>query len=611
MKKLLSVVAILVLAASLLPAKGQAGLRGAFDPITNSDKLTKGHYSAAYRPKPNSGTLERWFSFVTFSTVVGSESVGEIWQNLNSSQAAANNATGNILDARRPILQDPTGVISYIDPAWSADGKYLAYVKTDNYVTESSIYINQYNVSTNSLTAVTPVSAFGGPLLVADGTGGVHQRHPAWASTATPGRYMIAYDSDAAGPSIDLWTVEVDLNTITVDEPTRQRRTTIGNKAEFKPAFSPNGTKLAFVSNLFGAFQIFILNLSDNSFAQAETNLASVSHDNPAWSSNGLSLYYDAPASEDPSLPQDIWKLDLATQAKCSIHIDLAGDVDPNVSSYTRSTPDGITYNFILFTSQAAGFGVQIWRGQYVQTCVPPLAMAVDITPTTINLDNTNTTPLTAKLSFPPETQAAGYQAVSFNGPREGIRMRRSIIVSPTLLGLRARIENDPNGGPNAGSAFFPDYTDHTDYMDVRWDRRTIAARLIALGLVNQQVPAIVEAYSNTVGRGFRGYGIVNFTASSLSGIAIKMQQNYPNPFNPQTKITFAVSKPGNVDVRVFNVRGELVRTITNQNYPQGMHTVSWDGMTDRGNHSPSGVYYIRANTPGATPDVIKAVLAQ
>ncbi len=608
MKKLLSVVAILGLAASLLPAKGQAGLRGAFDPITNSDKLTKGHYSAAYRPQPKaSSTLEKWFSFVTFSTVVGSESVGEIWQNLNSTQAAANNATGNILDARRPILQDPTGVISYIDPAWSADGKYLAYVKTNNYVTAASIYIDQYKVSTTSLTAVTPEPAFGGPLLVADGTGGVHHRHPAWASTATPGRYMIAYDSDAAGVSIDLWTVEVDLNTRTVDEPTRQRRTTISNKAEFKPAFSPNGTKLAFVSNLFGAFQIFILNLADNSFAQAETNLTSVSHDNPAWSSNGLSLYYDAPANEDPSLPQDIWKLDLATQAKCSIHIDLAGDVDPNVSSYTRSTPDGIPYNYILFTSQAGGMGVNIWRGEYVQTCVPPLAMAVDITPTTINLDNNSSgaTPITASLSFPPETQAAGYQCVSFNGPKEGVRMRLSIILSPTMLGLGARL--DPTTG-------IPDFDNHTSpdyYMNVRWNRRTIAARVVALGLVNQQIPAIVEAYSNGIGRGFRGYGILNFSSNSLSGTAIKLQQNYPNPFNPQTKITFAVSKPGNVDVRVFNVRGELVRTITNQNYPQGEHTVSWDGMTDRGNHSPSAVYYIRANTPGATPDVIKAVLAQ
>ena len=88
------------------------------------------------------------------------------------------------------------------------------------------------------------------------------------------------------------------------------------------------------------------------------------------------------------------------------------------------------------------------------------------------------------------------------------------------------------------------------------------------------------------------------------------LQQNYPNPFNPVTKINFAVDKPGNVDVRVFNTRGELVKTITNQWYPQGEHFVSWDGKTQSGGHAPSGIYYIRAKSGGAT-DVIKAVLAK
>jgi len=52
MKKLLGVVAILVLAAFLLPAVTDAALRGAFDPITPGSKLTKGHYQPSYRPFP-------------------------------------------------------------------------------------------------------------------------------------------------------------------------------------------------------------------------------------------------------------------------------------------------------------------------------------------------------------------------------------------------------------------------------------------------------------------------------------------------------------------------------------------------------------------------------
>src|SRR5437660_1014644 len=190
MKRLLSVVAMLVLAASLLPVKGQAGLRGAFDPISNSDNLIRGKISPALRGAPASGSgtaasprLERWLAFVTLSSVVGSESVGEIWIYRNVSQAFA--AAG--LDPQ-PMLRDENGVISYIDPAWSKDGKWLAYVKTDNNVSEASIYVQQFDTSTATLGNVPQ----GSPILVADGTGGIHHRHPAYNSTAT----RIYYDSD-------------------------------------------------------------------------------------------------------------------------------------------------------------------------------------------------------------------------------------------------------------------------------------------------------------------------------------------------------------------------------------------------------------------------------
>src|SRR5678816_1955456 len=149
MKRLLSVVAILVLAASLLPVKGQAGLRGAFDPISNGDGLIKGKFSPALRGQPSSGAgtaaspkVERWLAFVTLSQVVGSESVGEIWLYRNASQAFL---TGLV---PVPVLRDENGIVSYIAPAWSKDGKWLAYVQTDNNVSSASIYVQQYDIST-------------------------------------------------------------------------------------------------------------------------------------------------------------------------------------------------------------------------------------------------------------------------------------------------------------------------------------------------------------------------------------------------------------------------------------------------------------------------------
>ena len=331
MKKLLGVVAILVLAAFLLPAVTDAALRGAFDPITPGSKLTKGHYQPSYRPFPRTGNgtgqlspfAQRYFAMVTFSQVFGFPGVGEIWQYRNSQQIAFIEA--NINAARQPLLRDPTGDfpggpstfdgISYVDPAWSPNGKYLAYVKTDNNQTETSIYIQKFLLDASAAQggdgggvpstgsnlsrmtySTTKDATWGGEFLVVDGTGGKNPHHPAWS----PNGLQLVFDSsfdfenNVARPSIDLYTVDVDPAARTHGTPVR--RTFVDNKAEFKADYNPAGTKLAFVSNLFGPFQILILNLSDNSFAAAETNAAQISHDNPSWSSNGLSIYYDAAA---------------------------------------------------------------------------------------------------------------------------------------------------------------------------------------------------------------------------------------------------------------------------------------------------------------------------
>ncbi len=650
MKRLLSVVAILVMAAPLFPVKAHAGYRGAFGYISAFDDLIRGKFSPTLRNLPASGAgtaasprVERWLAFVTLSSIVGSESVGEIWMYRNTEQAFLAGLVPT------PLLRDPAGVVSYVDPAWSKDGKWLAYVQTNNSVNSASIYVQQFDQ--NSSDPAIAGAPLGSPILIADGTGGVHHRHPAFS----PNGAQIAYDSDAFGSSIDLWTVNVSLDPVAhtgaVDELSRTRhllglegdpasQAILNGKAEFKPTYNPSGTQIAYVTNRFGVFQIQILNFTSNGFSEtthaSEVNPALVTHDNPSYAPDGNTLYYDAPSNEDPANPQDIWKIDLTTGQKCNMFIDLAGDVDPNISQYTNTSADGIQFNYFVFISQAGGFGVQIWRGESIQNCNGPLPMNVNITPSSVNLGaNLGSSPIAANITFPASTKAAGYICRAANVGGEGIRMRTSVIASPTMAGLKTEstpgtgdctdmdmlalvgghiscfdvlnvvfgnighwvVNLDPSGG-----------TDHT--LIAYWGKRKIIDRLVALGLINQFVPLEVRAYSNRVGRQFLGFGYIKLNGANKAGSIVAMQQNYPNPFNPVTKINFSTSKPGNVDVRVFNTRGELVRTISNQWYPQGEHSVSWDGKTVSGGHAPSGIYYVRASSGGST-DIIKAVLAK
>lgn len=84
-----------------------------------------------------------------------------------------------------------------------------------------------------------------------------------------------------------------------------------------------------------------------------------------------------------------------------------------------------------------------------------------------------------------------------------------------------------------------------------------------------------------------------------------------PNPFNPQTAISFELTGNGSrpVDLRVFDVRGRLVRTIySHRMLGPGVHTVHWTGDDQQGRKLGSGVYLIQIVTPQVT-DTVKAVL--
>ena len=75
------------------------------------------------------------------------------------------------------------------------------------------------------------------------------------------------------------------------------------------------------------------------------------------------------------------------------------------------------------------------------------------------------------------------------------------------------------------------------------------------------------------------------------------LSQNYPNPFNPQTTIAFQIKDRGAVTLKVYNVNGELVRTLANENRAAGSYSLTWDGHNDAGQPVSSGVYFYKLVT--------------
>jgi hypothetical protein len=93
--------------------------------------------------------------------------------------------------------------------------------------------------------------------------------------------------------------------------------------------------------------------------------------------------------------------------------------------------------------------------------------------------------------------------------------------------------------------------------------------------------------------------------ASRTPGAALpasyELAQNVPNPFNPSTDIRFALPQAGKVNLSIYNVLGQHVKSLVDGYMDAGYQTVTWDGTDNRDNIVASGVYFYKLSAEGYT----------
>jgi hypothetical protein len=76
--------------------------------------------------------------------------------------------------------------------------------------------------------------------------------------------------------------------------------------------------------------------------------------------------------------------------------------------------------------------------------------------------------------------------------------------------------------------------------------------------------------------------------------MTIKLNQNAPNPFQKETTIDFYLSKHGSTQLRIYNCKGQVIRSLLDSQLGKGSHTAVWDGKDAHGVSVSSGIYFYR-----------------
>lgn len=76
--------------------------------------------------------------------------------------------------------------------------------------------------------------------------------------------------------------------------------------------------------------------------------------------------------------------------------------------------------------------------------------------------------------------------------------------------------------------------------------------------------------------------------------LVTQLNSAYPNPFNPSTSISFDLAEKAGVNIEIFNIKGQKVKSLINEEISAGRHSVVWNGQDENHKKVSSGVYFYK-----------------
>ena len=108
---------------------------------------------------------------------------------------------------------------------------------------------------------------------------------------------------------------------------------------------------------------------------------------------------------------------------------------------------------------------------------------------------------------------------------------------------------------------------------------------------IHAAIIALLEEFGIEIPDGYGDYRGFEETQNPQKEHIVLKIKNRPNPFNPDTHISYSLMNSANVKLIVYNIQGQLVRSLVNEYQPAGDYSIYWDGCNQNDERAVSGMY--------------------
>jgi flagellar hook assembly protein FlgD len=119
----------------------------------------------------------------------------------------------------------------------------------------------------------------------------------------------------------------------------------------------------------------------------------------------------------------------------------------------------------------------------------------------------------------------------------------------------------------------------------------------------------VIAGETNTAGQILTKLYKQQTTAVITGNLTQNNISNYPNPLNPTTTISFSIPDNGKIELSIYNIKGQKVKSLVKETIPAGDHNILWNGTDDNNKPVSSGVYFYKLIVNGKTEAVKKCLL--